>query len=151
MAEVHRRIHGSHLGVAHAPGQPCKRALHFRMAPEGRGANKRHRVVGRKVVAIVFQRHKAECVDLRARRVARNQVDLATGQEAVAIHQRSDVCAVPAAGVVAETMVALVLARAALEKFGGDSLTETRRNIAGYLRAVADREAFDGSASVLSG
>ena len=47
--------------------------------------------------------------------------------------------------------VALVLARAALEKFGGDSLTETRRNIAGYLRAVADREAFDGSASVLSG
>ncbi|MBU3684981.1 MAG: chorismate synthase [Mycobacterium sp.] len=78
-------------------------------------------------------------------------VDLATGQEAVAIHQRSDVCAVPAAGVVAETMVALVLARAALEKFGGDSLTETRRNIAGYLRAVADREAFDGSASVLSG
>src|SRR6185312_11131400 len=48
-------------------------------------------------------------------------VDMATGDEAVAIHQRSDVCAVPAAGVVAETMVALVLARAALEKFGGDS------------------------------
>ena len=72
-------------------------------------------------------------------------VDLATGQEAVAIHQRSDVCAVPAAGVVAETMVALVLARAALEKFGGDSLAETRRNIAGYLREVAGREAFDGS------
>ncbi len=67
-------------------------------------------------------------------------VDMATGDEAVAIHQRSDVCAVPAAGVVAETMVALVLARAALEKFGGDSLTETRRNIEGYLRAVADRE-----------
>ena len=67
-------------------------------------------------------------------------VDMATGDEAVAIHQRSDVCAVPAAGVVAETMVALVLARAALQKFGGDSLTETRRNIEGYLRAVADRE-----------
>ena len=50
-----------------------------------------------------------------------------------------------------ETMVALVLARAALEKFGGDSLAETRRNIAGYLREVADRAAFDGSASVLSG
>ena len=46
-------------------------------------------------------------------------VDLATGDEAVAIHQRSDVCAVPAAGVVVGTMVALVLARAALEKFGG--------------------------------
>ena len=53
-------------------------------------------------------------------------VDMATGDEAVAIHQRSDVCAVPAAGVVVETMVALVLARAALEKFGGDSLAETR-------------------------
>ena len=64
-------------------------------------------------------------------------VDMATGDEAVAIHQRSDVCAVPAAGVVVETMVALVLARAALEKFGGDSLTETRANVDGYLRAVA--------------
>jgi len=67
-------------------------------------------------------------------------VDMATGDEAVAIHQRSDVCAVPAAGVVVETMVALVLARAALEKFGGDSLAETRANIDGYLRAVAERE-----------
>jgi len=66
-------------------------------------------------------------------------VDMATGEEAVAIHQRSDVCAVPAAGVVVETMVALVLARAALEKFGGDSLAETSRNIEAYLRAVAER------------
>jgi len=67
-------------------------------------------------------------------------VDMATGDEAVAIHQRSDVCAVPAAGVVVETMVALVLARAVLEKFGGDSLAETRRNAEGYLRSVAERE-----------
>jgi chorismate synthase len=66
-------------------------------------------------------------------------VDMATGDEAVAIHQRSDVCAVPAAGVVVETMVALVLARAALEKFGGDSLTETRANVDNYLRGVAAR------------
>ena len=66
-------------------------------------------------------------------------VDMATGEEAVAIHQRSDVCAVPAAGVVAEAMVALVLARAALGKFGGDSLAETRRNIEAYRRSVADR------------
>ena len=72
-------------------------------------------------------------------------VDMATGDEAVAIHQRSDVCAVPAAGVVVETMVALVLARAALEKFGGDSLTETRRNIEAYQRAVAEREIADRS------
>ncbi|MPZ65009.1 MAG: chorismate synthase [Pseudonocardiaceae bacterium] len=60
-------------------------------------------------------------------------VDLSTGQVAVAINQRSDVCALPAAGVVAEAMVALVLADAALEKFGGDSLPETVRNLHGYL------------------
>ncbi|WP_194163442.1 chorismate synthase [Mycolicibacterium sp. P1-5] len=66
-------------------------------------------------------------------------VDMATGDEAVAIHQRSDVCAVPAAGVVVETMVALVLARAALQKFGGDSLEETRRNVESYLQAVSRR------------
>ncbi|GAY18517.1 chorismate synthase [Mycobacterium sp. shizuoka-1] len=66
-------------------------------------------------------------------------VDMSTGDEAVAIHQRSDVCAVPAAAVVVETMVALVLARAVLDKFGGDSLTETRRNVESYLQAVAER------------
>lgn len=66
-------------------------------------------------------------------------VDMASGDEASAIHQRSDVCAVPAAGVVAESMVALVVAQAALEKFGGDALAETRRNIAGYRDAVRDR------------
>jgi chorismate synthase len=60
-------------------------------------------------------------------------VDVATGEAAVAHHQRSDVCAVPAAAVVAEAMVALVVADAALEKFGGDSVTETRRNRDGYL------------------
>lgn len=67
-------------------------------------------------------------------------VDMSTGDEAVAIHQRSDVCAVPAAGVVVETMVALVLARAALLKFGGDSLAETRRNVESYLASVAEHE-----------
>jgi chorismate synthase len=67
-------------------------------------------------------------------------VDMSTGEEAVAIHQRSDVCAVPAAAVVVETMVALVLARAVLEKFGGDSLDETRANIDNYLRTVAERD-----------
>ena len=66
-------------------------------------------------------------------------IDMATGDEAVAIHQRSDVCAVPAAGVVVETMVALVVARAALEKFGGDSLAETRASVDNYLRGIADR------------
>jgi chorismate synthase len=78
-------------------------------------------------------------------------VDMATGDEAVAIHQRSDVCAVPAAGVVVETMVALVLARAVLQKFGGDSLTETRRNIEAYQRAVAEREAPAARARCIRG
>jgi chorismate synthase len=65
-------------------------------------------------------------------------VDLATGESATAIHQRSDVCAVPAAGVVAEAMVALVLAQACVEKFGGDSVAETSRNHRGYLDAIPE-------------
>jgi len=60
-------------------------------------------------------------------------VDVQTGEETRAHHQRSDVCAVPAAGIVAEAMVALVLADAVAEKFGGDSVTETRRNVTGFL------------------
>ena len=60
-------------------------------------------------------------------------VDTATGEATTAHNQRSDACAVPAAGVIAEAMVALVLADAVVEKFGGDSLMETRRNYAGYL------------------
>jgi len=66
-------------------------------------------------------------------------VDVATGEAAVAINQRSDVCAVPAAGVVAEAMVAMVLAEATLEKFGGDSVAETRRNLQSYLARLAER------------
>ena len=65
-------------------------------------------------------------------------VDVATGEAATAIHQRSDVCAVPAAGVVAEAMVALVLAEACLEKFGGDSVAETRRNHEAYLAGIPE-------------
>src|SRR5688572_17846243 len=64
---------------------------------------------------------------------ALDTVDVSTGEKAQAISQRSDVCAVPAAGVVAEAMVALTLADVALEKFGGDSVTETARNAASYL------------------
>ncbi|BAJ31597.1 MULTISPECIES: chorismate synthase [Kitasatospora] len=60
-------------------------------------------------------------------------VDVATGSAAPAHHQRSDTCAVPAAGIVAEAMVALVLADAVAEKFGGDSVAETRRNVRSYL------------------
>jgi len=67
-------------------------------------------------------------------------VDVATGEAAEAHHQRSDVCAVPAAGVVAEAMVALVLANSVLEKFGGDSVIETKRNLDGYLAAIPDAQ-----------
>lgn len=70
---------------------------------------------------------------------ALSTVDMSSGEEAVAIHQRSDVCAVPAAGVVAESMVALVVAQAALEKFGGDSLAETVGNLTGYLERTGNR------------
>lgn len=63
-------------------------------------------------------------------------VDVATGAETTAHHQRSDVAAVPAAGIVAEAMVALVLADAMLEKFGGDSVAETRRNLEAFQAAV---------------
>jgi chorismate synthase len=66
-------------------------------------------------------------------------VDTVTGEAAIAINQRSDVIAVPAAGIVAEAMVALVLAEAALEKFGGDSLDETRRNAEGYRARLVAR------------
>ncbi|WP_280436737.1 chorismate synthase [Nocardia carnea] len=70
---------------------------------------------------------------------ALSTVDMATGAEASAIHQRSDVCAVPAAGVVAESMVALVVAQAVLEKFGGDSIAETVSNLDGYVKRISAR------------
>jgi chorismate synthase len=67
---------------------------------------------------------------------ALDTIDTSTGEPAKAINQRSDVTAVPAAGVVAEAMVALVLAEAASEKFGGDSVEEMRRNAENYLKAL---------------
>ena len=65
-------------------------------------------------------------------------IDTATGESSTAHHQRSDVCAVPAAGIVVEAMVALVLADAVLEKFGGDSIGETKRNIDSYLANIPE-------------
>src|SRR5207244_11237586 len=66
-------------------------------------------------------------------------VDLTSGQPASAQSERSDVTAVPAMGVIAEALVAIVLADAMLEKFGGDSLAEMRRNFAGYVAALGSR------------
>ena len=65
-------------------------------------------------------------------------VDLETREPALAAYERSDVCVVPAAGVIGEAMTAIVLAQAFLEKFGGDSLAETKRNFEGYLEQVRD-------------
>jgi chorismate synthase len=66
-------------------------------------------------------------------------VDVSTGEAAAAVAERSDVTAVPAMGVIAEGMAAFVLADAFLEKFGGDSLAETRRNYDGYLSYLQSR------------
>lgn len=74
-------------------------------------------------------------------------VDLASGRAARAQSERSDVTAVPAMGVIAEALVALVLADAMLEKFGGDSLRELRRNYEGYLSALADRQVSAGESA----
>jgi chorismate synthase len=68
---------------------------------------------------------------------ALDTIDVKSGEAAKAINQRSDVCAVPAAGVVAEAMAALVLAEAVLEKFGGDSVQEVRRNFLAYMNNLS--------------
>ncbi len=65
-------------------------------------------------------------------------VDMVTKQPITAAYERSDVCVVPAGGVVGETMVSVVLAQAMLEKFGGDSLGETRRNFEGYAKQLKE-------------
>lgn len=65
-------------------------------------------------------------------------IDVTTGEAAKAHHQRSDVCAVPAAGVVTQSMIALVIANAVIEKFGGDSLAETKRNMNSYLESIPE-------------
>ena len=70
-------------------------------------------------------------------------VDVATGEAAAAVAERSDVTAVPAMGVIAEAMTAFVLARAMIEKFGGDSLLELQRNRSAYLRYLAERDTGD--------
>lgn len=69
-------------------------------------------------------------------------VDLDTGEEVLAHFERSDVCQVPPAGVIGEAMMALVIAKSMLEKFGGDSISETYRNYIGYLNTVKPRKTY---------
>ena len=140
-----RRAHG-HPGDQGRRGRRRLRARpHPRVAGAGRdragGARaraglrpqRRHR--GRHVHRRGPARPRGDEADLDDPAALRT-VDVATGEPAQAINQRSDVCAVPAAGVVAEAMVALVLADAVLEKFGGDSVGETARNVAAYRAAL---------------
>jgi chorismate synthase len=67
-------------------------------------------------------------------------VDLRTGEKVEAHFERSDVCVVPAAGVIGEAMLAIILAEAVLEKFGGDHIDETLRNYRGYLKSIGPRK-----------
>ena len=66
-----------------------------------------------------------------------DSVDTRSGKPAKAIRERSDVCAVPAAGIVGEAVMAIVIADAWLEKFGGDSISDIRRSVASYLERVS--------------
>ncbi|MCB4207579.1 chorismate synthase [Arthrobacter sp. UM1] len=112
--------------VRPAPGQPVTRA-----------ANRAGGVEGGMSTGDVL-RVRAAMKPIATVPKALRTVDTSTGEDATAHHQRSDVCAVPAAGVVAEAMTALVLAEAVLEKFGGDSVEETRRNLESYLESIPE-------------
>ncbi len=79
---------------------------------------------------------KAAMKPIPTQRRPLRSVDIITGEEVEAVYERSDVCAVEAASVVAEAMLALTIADAFLEKFGGDSIEETRRNLEGFLREI---------------
>jgi chorismate synthase len=117
-------------------------AAHDEIEPAGRGVRRRTNRSGGIEGGIStgeLLRVRAAMKPISTVPRALDTVDVATGGPAKAINQRSDVTAVPAAGVVAEAMVALVLADAVAEKFGGDSVAETRRNLRGYLDSLVIR------------
>ena len=80
-----------------------------------------------------------------------DSVNTATGEPAKAVRERSDVCAVPAAGIVGEAMVALVLADAWIEKFGGDAMNDMRRNVESYLERIAEQRWTESGSSTSVG
>jgi chorismate synthase len=132
-------IKGVEVGDGFALARSRGSAAHDEIVPTGQGAR---RTSGRSggteggMSTGELLRVRAAMKPISTVPRALRTVDTTTGEAATAHHQRSDVCAVPAAGVVAEAMVALVLADAALEKFGGDSVVETARNHAAYLDAL---------------
>ncbi len=129
---------GDGFDLAHVPGSEA----HDEIVDEGQGIR---RVTGRSggteggMSTGEVLRVRAAMKPIATVPRALRTVDVATGEATVAHHQRSDVCAVPAAGIVAEAMVALVLAEAVVEKFGGDSVMETRRNAKSYLDTLRYR------------
>ena len=123
---------GDGFALARVPGS----AAHDEIVPAGRGVRRTSARAGGTEGGVSTGeplRVRAAMKPIATVPRALSTVDLATGAPARAHHQRSDVCAVPAAGIVAEAMVTLVLADAVAEKFGGDSVAETRRNVDGYL------------------
>ncbi len=132
-------IKGVEVGDGFATARRRGSAAHDEMEPAGAGVRRRTNRAG----GIEGGMSTGEVLRVRAAMKpistvprALDTVDVRTGEPARAINQRSDVTAVPAAGVVAEAMVALVLAGAAAEKFGGDSVDEVRRNLEGYLKSL---------------
>jgi chorismate synthase len=123
-AEVHDEIHPS-------PGRP--RAGNVRRATNRAGGLEGGITTGEPLIARVAMKPISTLMR------PLGTVDVATGAPAAATAERSDVTAVPAMGVIAEAMVAFVLAQAWLEKFAGDSVTETRRNFEAYVAAVGAR------------
>ncbi len=94
---------------------------------------------GRRIGVVGALRVRAAMKPISTVPRALRTIDTVTGEPAQAFNQRSDACAVPALSVIAEAMVALVLADALLEKFGGDSVDETRRNLRTYLDGMRIR------------
>ena len=131
-SEVHDPIEGgAGRGALHAPTSDIRGG--FRRPSNNAGGMEGGITTGEPVVVKVAMKPIATLMSPLP------TVDLASGQPAKAVSERSDVTAVPAMGVIAEALVGLVLADAMLEKFGGDSLSEMRRNYTGYVAALGSR------------
>jgi chorismate synthase len=122
-----------HDPIESEPGRPVDRRAGFKRRSNHAGGLEGGMTTGEPLVIRVAMKPIATLMTPLA------TVDLASGEAAQAQSERSDVTAVPAMGVIAEALVAIVLADALLEKFGGDSLVELKRNLEGYLAAAGRR------------
>jgi chorismate synthase len=142
-SEVHDPIEAGPLGPARAEGKGARPAADpkggFRRPTNNAGGLEGGITTGEPVVVKVGMKPISTLMSPLP------TIDLQSGQPAKAVSERSDITAVPAMGVIAEAMVALALADAMLEKFGGDSLTEMRRNYDGYVGSLGSRWAARSS------